>query len=116
MNLGTKIYTLIYGNFVDSDEFGNKYYSNLKDFSDLKAKRWVIFKEEIEATKIPPHWHAWLHKSIDKPPLHYKHKYGWQKQHKSNMTGTSDAYYPDSHPLSKLKTKTIKKDYETWKP
>ena len=67
MSLGTKIYTLFYGNYVGDDEFGNKYYSNIKDFTDTKAKRWVIFKGRIEATIVPPHWHAWLHKSIDIP-------------------------------------------------
>jgi len=117
MNLGTKIYTVIFGNHVGSDEFGNKYYSNLKDFSDLKAKRWVIFKGEIEATKIPPHWHSWLHKSIDIPPLDYKHKFHWQKNHKPNMTGTKKAYFPSSYPLSKsYESDKMKSDYESWNP
>ena len=83
----------------------------------LSLKRWVIFKGEIEASKIPPHWHAWLHKSIDKPPLNYKHKYPWQKEHKPNMTGTKDAYYPKSHPLSKnYNPNEVKEDYEAWTP
>ena len=117
MSWGTKIYTWIYGNLVGVDKFGNKYYSNVKDFSDLNAKRWVIFNGIIEATKIPPHWHAWLHKSIDKPPLNYTHKYSWQKNHEQNKTGTEDAYYPDSYPLSKsYNENTIKSDYESWSP
>ena len=60
-----------------------------------------MFAGEIEASKIPPHWHAWLHKSIDVPPIDYTHKYVWQKNHKQNMTGTNEAYFPSSHPLSK---------------
>ena len=117
MNLGTLFYTWVYGNFVSRDQFENKYYCNSKDFRDLKAKRWVIFKGEIEATKIPPHWHAWLHKSIDVPPIDYSHKYSWQKNHQPNMTGTEEAYYPNSHPLSKLRnTEKIKKEYERWEP
>ena len=75
MSWGTKIYTWLYGNLVGKDEFGNLYYSSLKDFSDKNARRWVIYNGIIEATKIPPHWHAWLHKSIDAPPLKYSHKY-----------------------------------------
>ena len=117
MSWGTRIYTWFCGNLVGEDEFENRYYSNLKDFSNRKAKRWVIFCGEIEATKIPPHWHAWLHKSIENPPLGYSHKYNWQKKHQPNMTGTKKAYFPSSHPLSKLshrdKTKT---DYESWIP
>ena len=47
MSLGTKIYTWLKGNLVGSDDLGNKYYCNSKDFNDLKAKRWVIFNGEI---------------------------------------------------------------------
>ena len=45
---GTMIYTFLFGKFVGKDEFDNKYYENLK----LK-KRWVIYKSEIDASKIP---------------------------------------------------------------
>ena len=73
MSLGTKIYTWLKGNLVGKDELENKYYCNSKDFKDLKAKRWVIFSGEIEASNIPAHWHAWLHKTIDNPPTDYSH-------------------------------------------
>jgi len=117
MSLGTRLYTLFYGNYVGLDEYGNKYYSNKKTYEDLDAKRWVIFKDKIEATKIPPHWHAWLHKSIDNPPINYTHKFKWQKDHKPNMTGTKDAYFPTSHPLSKnYESEKKERDYEPWKP
>ena len=117
MILGTKLYTWLYGNLVVTDSDNNCYYSNSKNSADLDAKRWVIFQGNIEATKIPPHWHAWLHKTIDNPPLNYSHKYFWQKNHEQNMTGTDKAYYPDSHPLSNsYKSKAIKSEYETWEP
>jgi len=116
MSLGTLLYTWLYGNHVGSDQFNNKYYCNSDDFKDTKAKRWVIFSEEIEASKIPSHWHAWLHKSIQSPPINYTHKYKWQKDHLSNMTGTKEAYYPSSHPLSKSKIDPSEKEYETWDP
>ena len=117
MSIGNKIYTWLYGKYVGSDEIGNKYYANSQNFKDKKVKRWVVFKGEIEATKIPPHWHAWLHKTIDNPPLKYKHQYAWQKNHKQNMTGTTEAYYPSSYPLSKTyNPDQIKEDYESWTP
>ena len=117
MSFGTKLYTWLYGKFVGTDEIGNKYYTNCNNQNDLSAKRWVMFKGEIEASKIPPHWHAWLHKSIDIPPLDYTHKYVWQKNHKQNMTGTNEAYFPSSSPLSKnYKSDHIKADYESWSP
>lgn len=116
MNISTIFYTWIYGNKVGSDEFQNVYYCNSKDFDDKKAKRWVIFSGEIEASKIPSHWHAWLHKTIDIPPINYENKYSWQKKHQPNLTGTSEAYYPNSHPLSKHKDKKENSDYDAWKP
>lgn len=117
MTLGTKIYTWIYGNLVGSDQFGNLYYCNSKNFESNSAKRWVIFNGEIEASKVPPHWHAWLHKTINKPPINYSHKYDWQKDHSHNSTGTAKAYYPSSHPLSKsTNSAKIKKEYEKWQP
>ena len=117
MSFGTFIYTWLHGNIVGEDENNNKYYCNSKNFDTFDAKRWVIFDGEIESTKIPPHWHAWLHKTVEKPPLNYKHSYTWQKNHEQNMTGTENAYYPDSHPLSKSYNKKVSKnEYETWKP
>ena len=50
---------------------------NIFEFSNKDCKRWVIFNGKIEATKVPPHWHAWLHKTIEDPPLNYSHKYFW---------------------------------------
>ena len=116
MSIGTKLYTWFFGKLVGIDNLNNKYYCSSNNFNNHKVKRWVIFSKEIEATRIPPHWHAWLHKTIDLPPIDYKHKYNWQKDLKPNMTGTSEAYYPDSHPLSQSQDKKIKKDYETWNP
>jgi len=117
MSIGIKIYTWFYGKYVGKDEFENIYYSNSNNFNDQKAKRWVIFNGEIEASKIPPHWHAWLHKTVEEPPLNYKQKYSWQKIHKPNMTGTKDAYYPSSHPLSKnYNPDQIKDEHESWTP
>ncbi|MDC0226757.1 NADH-ubiquinone oxidoreductase subunit NDUFA12 family protein [Alphaproteobacteria bacterium] len=117
MSFGTKIYTWLYGNLVGIDDQQNKYYCNSSDFTDIDAKRWVIFNGVIEATKIPPQWHSWLHKTIDIPPYNYKHKYFWQKDHEQNMTGTNKAYYPSSHPLSKsYNNEEVKKEYDSWNP
>lgn len=117
MSFGTNLYTWFYGCLVGQDEQKNKYFCNSKNFNDPEAKRWVIFNGDIEASKVPPHWHAWLHRTVDAPPLNYKHKYKWQKNHEQNMTGTDKAYYPDSHPLSKsYNPDKISSEYESWKP
>lgn len=117
MSIGTKIYTWICGKYVGQDDFGNKYYSNTIEHDNINAKRWVLYNGEIEASNIPPHWHAWLHKTIIEPPLKYKHKYKWQKDHQPNLTGTKDAYYPSNHPLSKkYKPDEKYEDYSSWNP
>ena len=44
---GTRIKTILYGKFVGKDSFGNKYYQN------KSGSRWIIYKGEIDASKIP---------------------------------------------------------------
>ena len=105
--LGTFIYTLFSGKFAGSDSFGNKYYYN------TKGKRWVIYKNNIEASKIPPEWHAWVHFITPNKLSNEKKEYAWQKKHQENLTGTKDAHKPQGSLLSDSK-KNMKK-YETWK-
>jgi len=116
MILGTIIYTWIYGNFVGSDEYGNKYYCNSKKFNNPDSKRWIMFKGDIEASKIPPHWHSWLHKTTNDPPIKYKHKYSWQKDHEENFTGTKKAFSPVSSSKSNEVVNNKSKEYVKWRP
>ena len=103
--IGTRLKTIISGKFVGKDDFGNKYYEN------KKGNRWVIYSNEIDASKIPVEWYSWMHftpNRIEKD--HNLKKYDWQKPHQSNLTGTKEAYYPN-----KNKDNVIKKKYKTWK-
>ena len=104
---GTFIYTLFMGKFVGSDDFGNKYYS------DSKGKRWVIYKNRVESSKIPSEWHSWIHFIKRNAPSGSIKKYSWQKQHQENLTGTIKAHKPEGSLSTNLK-KNIKK-YEIWK-
>ena len=104
--VGTFIYTLFSGKFVGNDQFGNKYYSN------SKGKRWVIYKSNIESSKIPPNWHLWIHHMTQKKPSSDDNSFSWQKKHEENLTGTERAYKPDGS-LTKDTKKNLKK-YETW--
>ena len=56
--IGTFLNTLFFGKLVGIDDSQNKYYVDNND------RRWVIFNSEVEATKIPPEWHAWIHHLI----------------------------------------------------
>jgi NADH:ubiquinone oxidoreductase subunit len=102
---GTRLKTIFFGKLVGSDTFGNKYYEN------KKGKRWVIYSNEIDASKIPVEWYSWMHFTPNR--IEKKHdlkKYEWQKPHQSNPTGTETAYYPN-----KNKENAINKKYKSWK-
>ena len=105
--IGTFFYTLIKGKYVGSDEFDNRYYTS------SEGKRWVIYNDRVESSKIPPEWHLWIHFLTDKKPDEKVSKFKWQKKHEENLTGTPNAYKPEGS-LSSNPKKNIKK-YEIWK-
>ena len=106
--IGTFLYTIFFGKLVGKDESGNKYYESRK-----KDKRWVVYKGEINASKITSDWHSWIHYTSNIKPVEKNYnKYPWQKPHLENKTGTNESYKPNK--ISK-KSKDFKK-YETWKP
>ena len=74
----------------------------------------MIYKDNIEASKIPPEWHSWIHFLVINKPSDKTKKFSWQKPHEENLTGTNRAYKPEGSLASNLK-KSMKK-YETWKP
>ena len=59
---GTQVWTCLYGEPVGEDEFGNRYYQN-----STGKRRWVIYNGTVEASRVPPDWHGWLHHTTDKP-------------------------------------------------
>ena len=101
---GTFLKTLFFGKYVGKDRLGNKYYKNKKN------DRWVIYKNDVEATKIDSDWYLWMHHTIDKVPDNDEKKYKWQKKHLENKTGTKDSYKP-----IKIKKNIGLKKYESWK-
>ena len=102
--IGTMLKTLFFGKLVGEDSFGNKYYKNKSD------KRWVIYKGEIDASKIPNEWFSWMHYTNNKiENSHELIKYDWQKPHQSNQTGTENSYHPNKN------NNEFKKKYKSWK-
>ena len=102
--IGTRLETIFFGKFVGKDSFGNKYYHNKSD------KRWVIYKDEIDASKIPIEWYSWMHFTKNKiENVHDLEKYGWQKPHQSNQTGTDNSYHPNKN------NEKNNKKYTSWK-
>ena len=108
--LGTQIFTARNGVKVGEDAAGNVFYET-RD----RKRRWVIFNGEMEASRVTPDWHGWLHHTFDQPPtlVPFKRK-PWEKTHEANMTGTDTAYAP---PGSIRKADPIaRRDYEAWQP
>ena len=60
---GTLVTTWYSGQKVGEDSFGNRYYET-KD----GKRRWVIYAGTVEALRVPPEWHGWLHHTFPKPP------------------------------------------------
>ena len=102
--IGTKLKTIFFGKLVGVDDLGNKYYES------KNGKRWVIYGDTIDPSKIPVEWYSWIHFTPNKiEKLHKLEKYDWQKPHQSNLTGTEEAYYPNKN------KDAIKKKYSSWK-
>ena len=126
MSFGTRLFTWLRGELVGTDQFGNRYY---RDKSGAKAKvgsglskerRWVLYEGDVEASRVPPMWHAWLHYSLDAPPASNSADatklYAWQKDHQPNMTGTPEAYRPPGSLLAGGQRAPATGDYEPWRP
>ncbi len=109
--LGTQLYTWRKGVRVGEDEEGNVFYQT----RDGK-RRWVIYNGEIEASRVSPDWHGWLHHTFAEPPTDdpLPHK-AWELPHQENLTGTPMAYAPAGSIL-RDGAPQAKRDYEAWSP
>jgi len=110
--LGTFVNTWINGKPVGTDKFGNRYYEN-KD----STRRWVIYNGTVEASRVPPDWHGWLHHTFKEPPTVAPMKAkSWGLEHEPNLTGTEGAYRPPGSLASKGERPPATGDYQAWKP
>lgn len=107
---GIRIFTARKGVKVGEDAEGNVYYQT-KD----GKRRWVIYNGEIEASRIPPEWHGWIHFTWDEPPtkVAVAHK-SWELPHLANRTGTDAAYVPAGS--IRRDAPVERRDYEAWQP
>lgn len=108
--LGTQLFTWRKGVRVGEDSLGNIYYKTRDE-----KKRWVIYNGEIEASKVSPDWHGWLHHTFELPPTDapLAHK-DWEKPHQANLTGTAQAYAPKGS--IRNNAPADRSDYEAWTP
>ena len=108
--IGTQIFTSRNGVRVGEDAGGNVFYQT-KD----GKRRWVIYNGEIEASRITPDWHGWLHFTFDRPPTKAPlvHK-AWELPHLENLTGSDAAYAPPGS--IRRAAPATRADYEAWAP
>jgi len=108
--LGTQLYTWRKGVRVGEDDSGNAFYETRDG-----ARRWVIFNGEIEASRVSPDWHGWLHHTFKEPPnkAPLTHR-DWEKPHVMNQTGTDAAHVPAGS--LRRNASGSRADYEAWSP
>lgn len=117
MTIGTRLFTWLCGEPVGTDQFGNRYFQERKEPKGRRRKRWVIYEGEVEASRVPPDWHGWLHHTVDEPPpAEGLPRRDWQKDHVPNLTGTPEAYRPPGHVLAGGNRAKATGDYEPWTP
>ena len=80
--------------------------------NNFRQRRFVIYKGNVEASKIPQEWNAWLHHITNEIPDIKPISRSGLKNTLPNLTGTPFAYeYKDKKDSSK-----IKNVYSIWKP
>lgn len=106
------------GEKVGTDRFGNIYYRDKKHRAGTRERRWVIYKGEPEASKVPPEWHAWLHHTTREPIPEGNSSFHrpWQKEHTVNHSGSTQAYRPPGHVYQGGQRARATGDYEPWTP
>jgi len=124
MAIGTRLFTWWKGEHVGDDQFGNRYYREKPGRQlragggrDSRERRWVLYKGEAEASKVPSEWHGWLHYTVNEiPTAGDRPRYAWQKPHLPNLTGTPLAYRPPGSLSQGGHRAPTTGDYEPWRP
>jgi len=110
--MGTRLFTWRKGIKAGTDSQGNIYYREKNG-----TRRWVIYNGEVEASRIPPDWHGWLHYTVDETPVEAPPALkAWEKDHQPNLTGTAQAYHPAGSLLGEGRRARATGDYEAWRP
>lgn len=116
-NLQVRWFTFLRGKHVGTDAYGNRYFEDKKMGLHNRKRRWVLYKGEPEASKVPPEWHGWIHHGMEQPlAAGSAYHQAWVKPHQANLTGTAGAYRPPGHQLSGGQRDKATGDYEAWQP
>ena len=117
MIIGTLLNTWLNGELVGTDIFLNRYYRSKWSKVNGRQRRWVIYNGKTEASSVPAEWHSWLHYTTDSPLSESAAKsHSWQKEHQSNLSGTTKAYLPQGHEYLGGRRAPATGDYQSWSP
>ncbi len=111
--LGTVINTWMTGEPVGTDKYGNRYYQS------KKGRRWVLYNGTVEASRVPPDWHGWIHHTFKDPPTAASSlpaAKSWEREHQPNLSGTPRAYHPQGSLAEEGTRPPATGDYQAWKP
>ena len=114
--LGTALFTWRKGLFVGVDTHGNRYFQEKGVVSGCRRRRWVLYHGDVEGSKVPAGWHAWLHHTSDDVPSDDELLRDWEKPHVANLTGTPSAYQPPGAVIKGGRRDPTTGDYEPWQP
>ena len=105
-----KIYSYFFAKKIGVDDYGNAYFLNKgrSPVNNGRERRWIIYQGDVEASKVPPEWNAWLHHVTNEIPRKSR-KPKWIKEHLPNQTGSENSYHPKKY------NNVIKKKYKSWK-
>ena len=103
---------------VGVDQYGNQYYRADPRPEYKRERRWVIYKGTVDASRVPPEWHGWLHHQSERIPGDDvpSGRRSWQRPPQPNLTGTDRAYRPPGHVLSGGQRDRASGDYHPWTP
>ena len=117
VNIWTLCHTALFGKLAGADSFGNRYYQGRRYMAGGRYRRWVVYHGDVEASRVPPEWHAWLHHTVDDAPAKDgAPRQSWQKEHLPNQTGTDGAYRPPGHIQASGRRDRATGDYQPWTP
>ena len=87
--MGTTLFTRTRGELVGTDGAGNRYFQNKSSIRRGRPRRWVLYSGAVEASKVPPEWHLWLHHTVIEAPKDMAKQHDWEAPHQENLTGTT---------------------------
>lgn len=110
---GTWLNTALHGRETGRDADGNVY------FEDKRAggRRWVRYAVDNDASRVPPEWHLWLHRTrVDPPSAQALPANAWERPWRPNPTGSDRAELPKGALAAGGRRASAAADYRAWTP